>query len=80
MGPTRCPSVTWARTRHPKESLVRGHSPRHWKHLDGSPSQGSAPGCGDVLVKLEWENPTGSVKDRMAHAVIARAGEAGSWT
>jgi cysteine synthase A len=31
------------------------------------------PGCADVLVKLEWENPTGSVKDRMAHAVIARA-------
>jgi len=26
-----------------------------------------------VLVKLEWENPTGSVKDRMAHAVISRA-------
>jgi cysteine synthase A len=24
-------------------------------------------------VKLEWENPTGSVKDRMAHAVITRA-------
>jgi len=31
------------------------------------------PGCADVLVKLEWENPTGSVKDRMAQAVIARA-------
>jgi cysteine synthase A len=31
------------------------------------------PGCADVLVKLEWENPTGSVKDRMAHAVISRA-------
>src|SRR6185436_10169963 len=31
------------------------------------------PGCGDVLVKLEWENPTGSVKDRMARAVIERA-------
>jgi cysteine synthase A len=30
-------------------------------------------GCADVLVKLEWENPTGSVKDRMAQAVIARA-------
>jgi cysteine synthase len=30
------------------------------------------PGCGDVLVKLEWENPTGSVKDRMAQAVISR--------
>src|SRR4051794_28281942 len=31
------------------------------------------PGCGDVLVKLEWENPTGSVKDRVAQAVIERA-------
>jgi cysteine synthase len=31
------------------------------------------PGCADVLAKLEWENPTGSVKDRMARAVIARA-------
>jgi cysteine synthase len=31
------------------------------------------PGCADVLVKLEWENPTGSVKDRMAEAVISRA-------
>ena len=31
------------------------------------------PGCADVFVKLEWENPTGSVKDRMASAVISRA-------
>ena len=31
------------------------------------------PGCGEVLAKLEWENPTGSVKDRMAQAVISRA-------
>src|SRR5688500_15073194 len=31
------------------------------------------PGCADVFVKLEWENPTGSVKDRMANAVISRA-------
>ena len=31
------------------------------------------PKCADVFVKLEWENPTGSVKDRMAHAVISRA-------
>jgi len=30
------------------------------------------PGCGEVLAKLEWENPTGSVKDRMALAVISR--------
>src|SRR4029077_18959856 len=31
------------------------------------------PGCAEILVKLEWENPTGSVKDRMANAVISRA-------
>jgi cysteine synthase len=31
------------------------------------------PGCAAILAKLEWENPTGSVKDRMAHAVVARA-------
>jgi cysteine synthase A len=35
------------------------------------------PGCAQVLVKLEWENPTGSVKDRMALAVISRAEEDG---
>jgi cysteine synthase A len=29
--------------------------------------------CADICVKLEWENPTGSMKDRMANAVIARA-------
>ena len=31
------------------------------------------PGCGEVWAKLEWENPTGSLKDRMARAVIERA-------
>jgi cysteine synthase A len=31
------------------------------------------PDCADILVKLEWENPTGSMKDRMADAVISRA-------
>ena len=30
-------------------------------------------GCGAVYAKLEWENPTGSMKDRMARAVIDRA-------
>ncbi len=35
------------------------------------------PNCADIFVKLEWENPTGSVKDRMAHAVISRAEEDG---
>jgi cysteine synthase A len=35
------------------------------------------PGCADILVKLEWENPTGSMKDRMAEAVISRAEEDG---
>lgn len=34
-------------------------------------------GCAQVFVKLEWENPTGSVKDRMAQAVISRAEEDG---
>jgi len=32
-----------------------------------------APPDADIRAKLEWENPTGSMKDRMAHAVIARA-------
>jgi cysteine synthase len=30
-------------------------------------------GSAAVFAKLEWENPTGSLKDRMAHAVISRA-------
>ena len=34
-------------------------------------------GCAEIFVKLEWENPTGSLKDRMAHAVISRADEDG---
>jgi cysteine synthase len=33
--------------------------------------------CADVFVKLESENPTGSMKDRMARAVILRAEEDG---
>jgi cysteine synthase A len=35
------------------------------------------PNCAAIFVKLEWENPTGSVKDRMAQAVISRAEEDG---
>ncbi|HXV14453.1 MAG TPA: cysteine synthase family protein [Candidatus Krumholzibacteria bacterium] len=35
------------------------------------------PHCGEIYVKLEWENPTGSMKDRMASAVISRAEEDG---
>jgi cysteine synthase A len=35
------------------------------------------PNCADIFVKLEWENPTGSVKDRMAQAAISRAEEDG---
>ena len=31
----------------------------------------------EILAKLEWENPTGSVKDRMALSVIGRAEEDG---
>ncbi len=29
--------------------------------------------CAKIFVKLEWENPTGSMKDRMAQSMIARA-------
>jgi cysteine synthase A len=35
------------------------------------------PMSADIFAKLEWENPTGSVKDRMALAVIARAEQDG---
>jgi cysteine synthase len=31
------------------------------------------PNCAGIFAKLEWENPTGSMKDRMAQSVIARA-------
>ena len=34
-------------------------------------------GCAKIYVKLEWENPTGSMKDRTAQAMIARAEEDG---
>jgi cysteine synthase A len=34
-------------------------------------------GYGNIFVKLEWENPTGSVKDRMANAVISKAEQDG---
>jgi len=33
--------------------------------------------CAPIFVKLEWENPTGSMKDRMAQAVIGRAEQDG---
>jgi cysteine synthase A len=35
------------------------------------------PDCAAIHVKLEWENPTGSMKDRMARAVIERAEQDG---
>jgi len=35
------------------------------------------PDCGKIFVKLEWENPTGSMKDRAAQAMISRAKENG---
>ena len=34
-------------------------------------------GCAQIYVKLEWENPTGSMKDRTALAMIAKAEEDG---
>jgi cysteine synthase A len=35
------------------------------------------PRCATILAKLEWENPTGSMKDRMAQAVICKAEDDG---
>ena len=35
------------------------------------------PDCAKVFAKLEWENPTGSMKDRSAQAMISRAEEDG---
>lgn len=33
--------------------------------------------CGKIFAKLEWQNPTGSMKDRMALSVISQAEEDG---
>ncbi len=35
------------------------------------------PGCATILAKLEWENPTGSLKDRAALAMISAAEQDG---
>ena len=35
------------------------------------------PDGADIFVKLEGENPTGSLKDRMARTMISRAEEDG---
>jgi cysteine synthase A len=35
------------------------------------------PGSAEIVVKLEWENPTGSMKDRTAQAMISKAEEDG---
>jgi cysteine synthase A len=35
------------------------------------------PGCARIVAKLEWGNPTGSMKDRMARAVIEAADHLG---
>ncbi|MEV4456791.1 cysteine synthase family protein [Microbispora sp. NPDC049633] len=35
------------------------------------------PGCAEIFVKIEGRNPTGSMKDRMAQAMIARAEDDG---
>lgn len=35
------------------------------------------PGCARVVAKVEWANPTGSMKDRMARAVIEAAARDG---
>jgi len=37
------------------------------------------PGCARIFVKVEGQNPTGSMKDRMAQAMIACAESDGRW-
>jgi cysteine synthase len=61
---------------------TRGEHPMDILHAIGNTSMVRLrkvvpPGCADIFVKLEWENPSGSVKDRMAQAVISRAEEDG---
>ena len=46
---------------------------RNWQHVTCATAKLVSAGCGRVFAKLEWENPTGSMKDRMARAVIERA-------
>src|SRR5208337_3075874 len=68
---------------HPRLSKPRGPArtgrsqPMEILHAIGSTSlvqlrKVVPTGCADIFVKLEWENPTGSLKDRMARAVISR--------
>ncbi|WP_220503769.1 PLP-dependent cysteine synthase family protein [Microbispora sp. H13382] len=38
------------------------------------------PGCAEIFVKVEGQNPTGSMKDRMAQSMIARAENDGRLT
>jgi cysteine synthase A len=35
------------------------------------------PGCSKIFAKLEWENPSGSMKDRAALAMISKAEQSG---
>ena len=35
------------------------------------------PSCAQIFAKLEWENPSGSMKDRTAQAMVSRAEEDG---
>jgi cysteine synthase A len=60
---------------------------RHMAESDGQQVRGDTPlvelirivpaGSGRVFVKLEWANPTGSMKDRMARAAILGARDSG---
>ena len=53
---------------------------RHREHIDDLLRKVPPPGSASIFV-VGWENPTGSMKDRMAHAVISRAGvtQAQTW-
>ncbi len=46
---------------------------RTWRNWQHAAQKVVPPGSGRIVAKLEWANPTGSMKDRMARAAIERA-------
>ena len=57
----------------PKPTLGEGHTP-----LIAAPALAAAVGLRDLWLKNECQSPTGSLKDRIAPIVVAKAREAGA--
>ena len=58
---------------HDARGFLREHPRRRRKHVALRLERVAPQGAAEIACKLEWENPTGSFKDRMARAVILRA-------